>query len=300
MSHLHERTLEIGDGARSGDVFEFPMTLATDGEAADGHILSIEGGRIEKRIPLLTSHMPDPTMQLGSITKPERDLEGKVKRLRAVGVIELSGEGAAAEIRRDLAHMIGLGHVRAVSIRWDATKPATPRRELPKEHPAHVGEGETDYRKRYGMYFPEWRALEGSVVAVGADPKALIGRADEIGEGAAAQFWRDLASAAAPVPLTPVEIAGRLADVIAQARAASVPWSELYTALADVAGDDWPAVRAALEAPPKVSIPPPAQAKPASVVPAAEALRVLFAEHREKSRQELAETIRRLTGRRLQ
>ena len=309
----HERTLEIGEGARSGDVFEFPMTLATEGEAADGHILSIEGGRIGSRIPLLTSHMPDPTMQLGSITKPERDLTSSPKKLRATGLIELTGDGAGAEIRRDLAHMIGLGHVRAVSIRWDALKQPVSRRELPPEHPAHVKDGEADYRKKYGMYFESWRALEGSVVAVGADPKALIGRAEELGEGATAQFWRSLALDSEPPALTPAEIRGKTAEAIAEARAAGIGWAELYTALSDVAGDEWPLIEGtSLRAPAAIAallvrdepesesepvfVPPPA-ARPTVVVPTADSLRALLAEHREKSRQELAEMLRRATGR---
>jgi hypothetical protein len=65
---------------------------------------------------------------------------------------------------------------------------------LPSDHAYFVdAEGEKDHRKRYGLYFEKWRALEGSVVALGADPEALIGRADET-DGAVSTFWRSMAT----------------------------------------------------------------------------------------------------------
>lgn len=176
----------------------FEMTLATEGEASDGHILSIAGGQIPERMPLLSSHWNEPTTALGSVTNPRKELKANPKRLKATGHIELEGEGAAAEIRRDLAHMIGEGHIRGVSIRWDEVPgKATRRVNLPSDHPFYVADTEKDHRKRFGLYFEEWRALEGSVVAVGADPAALIGRAEET-EGEVRQFWRVMAGLDAP------------------------------------------------------------------------------------------------------
>jgi len=165
------------------DTGTFSMTLATEGEASDGDILSIKGGQIPERMPMLTSHWNDPSAQLGSITNPEK-LPG----------CALGGEGVSAEIRRDLAHMIDKGHVTGVSIRWDDVPGKSIRRvNLPSDHQYFVDEAtETDHRKRYGLYFEEWRAMEGSVVALGADPEALIGRADET-DGAVSTFWRAMA-----------------------------------------------------------------------------------------------------------
>src|SRR5262245_15452442 len=102
------------------DAGTFGMTLATEGEASDGHILSIEGMSAPERMPLLIAHASDPLRALGSIVRTRKHLGEKPARLSAVGEIELTGDGAAAEMRRDVLHMIGQGHVGAVSIRWDA------------------------------------------------------------------------------------------------------------------------------------------------------------------------------------
>jgi len=301
-----ERILEIeGRGKEDGSRFEFPMTLATDGEASDGHILSIEGAKIPDRMPLLVSHMNEPTLQLGSVVGAEKE----DRRIRATGVIEL--EGDLAERRRDLAHMIERGHVRAVSVRWDGIK-ATPRRELDPKHPAHVKEGETDFRKRFGLYFDQWHALEGSVVSVGADPKALIGRI-EAAEGDAVTFWRQFAEAGVPVPsdpVTPEVIAERLASALRAARTAGLSDGEALDALAQVF--EWPAAADldghALRLPGFVTAwletirahpVEPAEAKPVPVESGVDSLRTIFAEHRALLRQDRAEILRRATGRRV-
>jgi hypothetical protein len=187
----HERIARV---EKISDDGSFPMTLATEAEASDGHILSIRGGQIPEQMPLLVSHWNDPSGTAGSITSPIKQTKASPPRLRAVGHIELGGEGAPAAIRRDLAHMIRQGHVGAVSIRWDEVPGKSIRRvNLPESNPFHVNlDTEKDPRKRYGIYFDEWRAVEGSVVAVGADPKALIGRAIET-EGEVRTFWREMA-----------------------------------------------------------------------------------------------------------
>jgi hypothetical protein len=129
----HERIARIeGIDLSTGS---FPMTLASEGEASDGDILSIKGGQIPERMPMLTSHWNDPSAALGSITDPQKLLKDSPPRLRAVGHIEMTGEGVAAEIRRDLAHMIDKGHVNAVSIRWDDVPGKSIRRvNLPSDH----------------------------------------------------------------------------------------------------------------------------------------------------------------------
>ena len=152
---------------------EFGMILATQGEASDGHILSIEGGQVPVQMPLLISHYADPTMQLGSVLHPRKLKDTRPARLEALGRIHLEGEGAEADRRRDVWGLIDAGHVNAVSIRWEPIKWVR-RTELPAGHAAKVTDGDPDSTKRYGVYFSEWRALEGSVVSVGADPKAKI------------------------------------------------------------------------------------------------------------------------------
>jgi hypothetical protein len=173
----------------------FPMTLATEGEASDGHILSIKGGQIPERMPLLSAHWNDPNAQLGSVTDPQKALKDSPPRLRAVGHIEMTGEGTPAEIRRDLAHMIDKGHVTGMSIRWDEIPGKTIRRiNLPSDHPYYVDAEKEKGPARWGLFFEEWRGLEGSIVPVGADPGALIGRANET-TGEVASFWRAMAEA---------------------------------------------------------------------------------------------------------
>jgi len=181
----------------------FTMTLATEGEASDGHILSIKGGQIPERMPMLNSHFNSPTETLGSITNPVKELKHSPPRLRAIGHIEMSGEGPAAEIRRDLAQMIDKGHVTGMSIRWDEVPGKTIRRvNLPSDHPHYVDSEKANGPERFGYFFEEWVAREGSVVALGADPGALIGRADQT-EGAVSTFWRAMATEA--IAAEPVE-----------------------------------------------------------------------------------------------
>jgi len=175
----------------------FGMTLVTDGEASDGHILAIEGGVMPERMPMQLSHWNEPTKTVGSITRMRKHLTTQPRKLTAVGMMELDGEGAPAELRRDLMHMIAKGHIGAVSVSWDFDwKDVTPRSKLPADHPHYVDpEKEQNPRKRYGLYFKRWKPLEGSIVAVGADPKALIGRARET-SGVISTYWGEMATEA--------------------------------------------------------------------------------------------------------
>jgi hypothetical protein len=166
----------------------------------------------------------------------------------------MSGEGVSAEIRRDLAHMIDKGHVTGVSIRWDDVPGKSVRRvNLPSDHPYFVdAEAETDPRKRYGVYFEEWRAMEGSVVALGADPQALIGRADET-DGEVASFWRAMASDIAeaeagddPADESPeAKIAASLAGLridAADCHEAGASHADLINAVVDGSNEEFQAV----------------------------------------------------------
>lgn len=170
---------------------EFPMILATDGEATDGDILSIEGAKFAKAVPLQMSHINDPTATLGTIRALRRDLQSHPKKLRATGQIETEGEGPLADIRRDVLFMMSRGHVRGISVRWDPIE-FTRRVNLPEDHPAYVNEAESSWQKRYGYFHKNWRVLEGSVVAVQADPASMVGRAEET-DGAVSDFWMRMA-----------------------------------------------------------------------------------------------------------
>lgn len=187
------RFVEFERGEINLQTGEFPMILATDGEATDGDILSIEGAEFGSRAPLQLSHINDPRSTAGSVSGFRRDLQSTPKKLKAKGQIELGGEGPAADIRRDVAYMVAQGHVTGISVRWDPLE-STRRVNLPADHFAYVDdEKEKDWRKRYGYFFKKWRVLEGSIVAVQADKESMIGRAVET-DGHVAAFWRAMAN----------------------------------------------------------------------------------------------------------
>jgi hypothetical protein len=187
---MHERAFTI-TRAEVNDDGTFRAVLFTNGEASDGNILHIPGGAIPKRMPLFINHRADPTTQLGSIYFDSRDDDSITVR----GEIMLDGEGEAAEIRRDVFAKIRAGHVDRMSGRWDADdKHVTRRVNLPKDHYAHVKDKEEDFRKRYGYFFEKWRAMEGSVVGLGADPQAVMRWAeDENSSETVREFWRGMA-----------------------------------------------------------------------------------------------------------
>jgi len=227
----------------------FKMTLATEGEASDGNILSIAGGQIPKRMPMLISHFNDPTATAGSVIEAEKILTDSPPRLRAVGQIEMGGVGQLSEVRRDIAYMINQGHITGVSIRWDEVdgKPPVRRVNLPSDHPAFVnGESEKSWRKRMGLFFTHWKAMEGSIVALGADPKALIGRSQET-SGDVSTFWRSMATDAEQDFLNG-KVAALLADLrvsVKQCRDAGADTADLLNAAvddSDASVDDFEAV----------------------------------------------------------
>jgi hypothetical protein len=163
---------------------EFPLTLATQGESADGHILHIAGARFAERLPLQIDHANSALGTLGSIYSIRATLRGKLPVLRGVGRIELAGEGDQATIRRDLALMIARGHVRSVSVRARGEK-VIPRAELPTGHFAYIRPEDRSV-KRFGMFFETSSIEEGSIVAFGADKRAIIGRSLE---APVSEFW---------------------------------------------------------------------------------------------------------------
>ena len=195
MDGVYERTathsIERSADSPSG---VFDSVLATSGEASDGHVLSIEGLVIEERMPLLFGHRSEAMVPvLGSITSPRKTTENGIEILRTTNTINTDGEGPMADIRRGMAQLVDDGDLRAMSVRWAGRK-AIPRTALSKDHSAFIdADTSFDDPRRFGMFFEKSDALEGSVVAIGADPKALIGRSDSARSDGATVFFRYLA-----------------------------------------------------------------------------------------------------------
>jgi hypothetical protein len=176
---------------------------------------------------MLLSHWNDPSATVGSVVAPRKHLKDSPPRLTATGQIEMGGEGMPAEVRRDLAHMINEGHINAMSIRWDEVPGKSVRRiNLPSDHAYFVDAEADQTAARWGYFFEEWRAMEGSIVALGADPGALIGRARET-EGQVSEFWRAMAADSIGAEVIPEpepaadlepELEGDVAVLLAQLR----------------------------------------------------------------------------------
>ena len=219
------RTIEFDreEASKNGTI---AGTIATDGEASDGDILSIEGAELSVPMPLLFGHNTyDSEDHVGSWTELSKDLTSKPKRIRGVASIELEGVGAKAESRQDLAHMIDSGHVRGLSIRWTPIDRPIARVNLSVDHPAFVdSETETNPAKRWGFFFPTWRALEGSIVPLGSDAEALIGRMGDT-NGQTRAFWRRAVEEllrAGTIPPALEEPIGRIAAAVSELRARGV------------------------------------------------------------------------------
>jgi hypothetical protein len=163
------------------------LAVFTGGEATDGHVLSIDGARPGDSMPMFVQHEADPRTQLGTLLKPRKDGDALVYD----GEILIDGQGEQADIRRDLLLKIQRGHVKRLSGRWDADEKDIKRRtDLPKDHPAYVGENAKG-AKRYGLYFSRWVPMEGSVVGLGADPQAVMRWSrDEDSPECVRDFWR--------------------------------------------------------------------------------------------------------------
>ena len=177
-------------GVRSG-------LLATDGEASDAHILNIPGGEIPEGPPLLFGHDDfTGTSNLGSWRSFAKSSNGKKLgdgELRGEFGIELEGQGSQQAWREDVDHMIDKGHIQGLSIRWEHIDEPIRRINLPSDHIAAIDPKEATGMQEWGLYFEKWRMLEGSVVTLGADPAALIGRM-EASEGGLRSIWRDVLS----------------------------------------------------------------------------------------------------------
>lgn len=186
----HERSTRMDAQIDTG-TGQFDMVMATEGEASDGHIISIRGVETESEMPLQLDHGRGTISNLGIVSQMRVDELDGVPVLRGRGQIRLTGDGAALEARRDIVDAIDQGHIRGVSMTWEAIK-ATERRSLPAKHPAKVARTESNPRKRYGIFFEASRAIEQSIVAIPADRGALIGRSEASGDDETRQLWDDL------------------------------------------------------------------------------------------------------------
>ncbi len=158
---------------------EFRAVLATNGEASDGHILSIDGMRVPDSMPMLFRHQSTAEIPtLGRITSPSKSRDGGEEMLRVTGNFDLEGDSddPLLAIRRGFASLVQQGSLDAMSVRWDPVfGKFVPRSSLDKEHFAFA---DRDGPNAFGMFFEESIAREGSIVAIGSDAAALMGRSE--------------------------------------------------------------------------------------------------------------------------
>lgn len=178
----------------SGKLGTFKAILATGGEASDGHILSIEGMQVPDSMPMLFRHSSTTDIPLlGRITDPRKTGKKTNAKLRVTGVFDLEGDtnDPLLAIRRGFASLVQQASLDAMSVRWDPVfGKFTPRSALPKEHFAFQ---EMDGENPFGMFFEESIGREGSIVALGADAAALMGRAKDSESVFEEAYWTVLA-----------------------------------------------------------------------------------------------------------
>jgi hypothetical protein len=209
FERVTNKAIERADGDASGVV---RGVIATEGEASDGHVLSVAGGVCEPGALMCFGH--DSWRQEGTVGAWQ-DFAKTKKQIRGVGQIETGGVGANAEARQDLAYMVDRKIFRGLSVSWDPIDEPQRRVNLSKDHPAFIDSAkETDWRKIHGFYFPTWRLREASIVPIGSDPRALMDRMRET-SGAARTLWRDTLGAM----LSRGAVTGPTAETVARFRA---------------------------------------------------------------------------------
>jgi len=203
----YRRAVALSPSSVNTETGEFGCVLFTNGEASDGHLIDVRSLDVPNSLPMFVDHVADPTKRAGKLHSPIFDGRGMSvgdTSVRMTGRVDLEGDGAAADIRRDLFHGIAVGDIRSVSGRWRSTSAPTPRSELDRSHWAHSGNGS-------GFFFENAVALEGSIVGLGADPSALIGRSNDTDKPAhVREFWRSWSETG--------DSSGALAALAAQAR----------------------------------------------------------------------------------
>jgi len=210
---IHATTqLGIERESVSSDGAEFRAILATNGEASDGHVLHVPGIQMRQSIPLLFRHDSTPMVPtLGRVSDPQVVRESGLDRLRVTSRINLVSGGdqdSLIGIRQGFAALVRSGDLDAMSIRWDpVVGKFVSRASLPASHPAHVPRG-TEGPAQFGTFFEASIAREGSLVAIGADPEALVGRARSAQSVTEEAFWLTVAGRETPssvVSAVPIE-----------------------------------------------------------------------------------------------
>ncbi len=174
-----ERSFLLQRGKIDLETGRFPLTLFTNGEASDGHIVDIRGLEVPEHMTMFANHYPSPVERMGGLIEPHK--VGKQTRLgggslKMTGVIDMQGDGMWPDIRRDVAHGISVGDVKAMSGSWDPIE-STPRASLPKNHYAY---SDVEGGWSTPMFYSKSKALEGSIVGLGADTAALAGRSQDL------------------------------------------------------------------------------------------------------------------------
>lgn len=213
---------------------EFPMILASEGEASDGHILSLDGLELPETLPLQVDHSSSSLGNVGQISgfRIQAATATRPRTLHAVGQIRLTGEGDDLVRRRDLLDAIAVRDIRGVSLSWRVME-ATERRDLPKTHFAHVPRSEKNPRRRYGLFFGKTTAREGSITPLPSDLTSIIGRAEH-SAGPAAELWFDVLGDRSEATDLPPEVVARYDSIIETLEGRIV---DLESRSADIAPD---------------------------------------------------------------
>lgn len=179
------------------DTGEFEGISATQGEAQDGHIIRIGGLAMPAKAPLMSDHWSDVMLPLlGRVTKARRVTVDGVKSMRNTHRVNLGDDGILGEIRRGMFHMIEAEDLDGLSIRWDTVKRVR-RIDLDPGHEAFIDRTKvgSDDARYWGSWIEKSIGREVSVVTLGADSKALIGRSKACKSEPARTFFRGLAHA---------------------------------------------------------------------------------------------------------
>ncbi len=181
MNEGHRRTLQLQRGVIDLETGEFPLILASNGEASDGHIIDVAHMEVAERIPMFSNHNADPMQRMGGLINPR--VSGKTTQkgrafLHMVGVLDMAGDGALPDIRRDVAQGISLGDITQMSLRWDDLETPVPRASLDKKHFAFSEAGAESWNTP--LFFGNTQAREGSIVGLGSDQASIVGRSRDL------------------------------------------------------------------------------------------------------------------------
>lgn len=194
-----ERVFSLTRGEIDLETGRFPLTLFTNGPAnGDPHIVDVATLETPERATMFVNHVADPTLRAGGIVDfrkvGKRTVLGGGK-LKAVGIIDMQGDGINPDRRRDLAQGIHVGDVTQMSGRWDGGE-AIPRASLKKSHYAYL---EALDSWETPTFYKGSHVVEGSIVGVASDQAAMIGRSRDLSKPEhVREFWRALAHGGEP------------------------------------------------------------------------------------------------------